>query len=1083
MNETRLNKVETSLRDLTIRLNTFHPTAEGFVIGSTRLLEKLVTDEYHLHQRDSEGVETDLAAWGSLGVIAGTGLNIIVRAGRARIDQTIYNFPTHTDLPLLAASTYRVYVSVAGVITAAVVGAYPLNTIPLAVVVTGATTLTSITDERCLHYEDTAAGAAAPHAILDGGVSHTDSALDAVSIGSIIIGNATPAWDELVIAVPAANVRNVFGIDNAETVPSWKTALDATHPVAIAAGAAGTEGTSLVFSHRDHEHAAPATWPATDHALLSVTHPGTTPAAGVRGDIITAQGVGGVWTRYAISVPGAALRNVLGVDAGDTGPLYKALLDANNPENIAAAAAPGTSLIAAHRDHVHAHPDLGDLHTGYLTPAEHTAIGDAAPHHRMGPPGLDGEEGEPGPPGQPGATGITGTAGAVGAVGPIGPPGWDGEEGEPGLIGPPGIVGAAGAAGPIGPPGLDGEDGEPGPPGSAGLDGAAGAAGTDGTPGIMGPPGWDGEEGEQGIPGPPDHTRLHGLGDAADHSNLTDYSVTLGLSHLRLGDVNFDAYLEAGGPVIVFDAGLDFLGYVRASNYFNFSVGGVEYLRVGATGVLVDHILELTDHGVAIDDSLIRDNRIYPDLGNLQASLHVNGNNLFLFGDEVDNDYIKFIHASKCWAFNIAGTSELNVSAGCVEVVTELDVDTIVEQTGGLGVSIEGVKALDSFLEVTEIATPANPAADKARLYAHDVGGVTKPMWLDAAGTETDLTAGGGGGATVALDNLAAVAINASLLPGADSAIDLGSNVPLYFRAAYIDKIYLNSTAILDGVTAGRVTITGDPVLLGNIIRDSGDTTRITTAIALPHVTLTGNIRVSDTLGVGNAPSALYAVIAVISTAGSPGIIGGNFAATNTNASGNRNAMGLYGTAVGAATGTGTSNVFGLYFSATHATANNCYTVEGIHVTLFSSLAGTGPLTVAKGLYIVAASWLGSLPVTSYGIEIGNQGGTGVTTAYGINIAAQVATTSYGIYQAGATTTDGSSRNVLQSFTTIGATSRPATCAVLDLASTTGALLVPRLTTAQLATLEAAAPVDGMIVYEATLALFKVREAGAWRTM
>lgn len=62
MNETRLNKVETSLRDLTIRLNTFHPTAEGFVIGSTRLLEKLVTDEYHLLQRDSVGVETDLAA-------------------------------------------------------------------------------------------------------------------------------------------------------------------------------------------------------------------------------------------------------------------------------------------------------------------------------------------------------------------------------------------------------------------------------------------------------------------------------------------------------------------------------------------------------------------------------------------------------------------------------------------------------------------------------------------------------------------------------------------------------------------------------------------------------------------------------------------------------------------------------------------------------------------------------------------------------------------------------------------------------------------------------------------------------------
>ena len=59
------------------------------------------------------------------------------------------------------------------------------------------------------------------HAILDGSI-HTDSVADGVTAGSIIIGNDTPKWDELVISVPNAGSRNVLGIDNGETVPSWK---------------------------------------------------------------------------------------------------------------------------------------------------------------------------------------------------------------------------------------------------------------------------------------------------------------------------------------------------------------------------------------------------------------------------------------------------------------------------------------------------------------------------------------------------------------------------------------------------------------------------------------------------------------------------------------------------------------------------------------------------------------------------------------------------------------------------------------------------------------------------------------------
>lgn len=89
------------------------------------------------------------------------------------------------------------------------------------------------------------------HAMLDGS-AHSDSVADGVTAGSIIIGNDTPKWDELDITVPAANILNVLGVVNGETVPSWKAIHDAT--AAADTSTAGAAGTSLLASHRDHVH-------------------------------------------------------------------------------------------------------------------------------------------------------------------------------------------------------------------------------------------------------------------------------------------------------------------------------------------------------------------------------------------------------------------------------------------------------------------------------------------------------------------------------------------------------------------------------------------------------------------------------------------------------------------------------------------------------------------------------------------------------------------------------------------------------------------------------------------------------------
>jgi hypothetical protein len=209
--------------------------------------------------------------------------------------------------------------------------------------------------------------------------THTDTLADNVVDGDVIIGNVTPAWSRLAIAIPAANVRNALGIDNGELRPSWKTTLDATNPTTIGIADAGGPGTSLIYSHRDHQHPSPATWTAAAHNLFSAIHGDTTGAAApVDGDIIIGN-VTPLWSKLAISIPAANVRNVLGVDNGELRPSWKTALDATAPTTIAesAVAAAGTSLVFSHRDHTHGAPatwaatahDLLSATHGDTTPA------------------------------------------------------------------------------------------------------------------------------------------------------------------------------------------------------------------------------------------------------------------------------------------------------------------------------------------------------------------------------------------------------------------------------------------------------------------------------------------------------------------------------------------------------------------------------------------------------------------------------------------------------------------------------------------------------------------------------------------
>jgi hypothetical protein len=98
----------------------------------------------------------------------------------------------------------------------------------------------------------------------------------------------------------------------------------------------------------------------------------------------------------------------------------------------------------------------------------------------------------------------------------------------------------------------------------------------------------------------------------------------------------------------------------------------------------------------------------------------------------------------------------------------------------------------------------------------------------------------------------------------------------------------------------------------------------------------------------------------------------------------------------GGARGQGTpsaSLVYGLYFFAQHDTSGPCYQLGGILIQQQSGASGTGALSQARGLYISQGYWAGSKPSYVYGVDIEDQGGSGVGTAYGLRILDQTAST------------------------------------------------------------------------------------------
>lgn len=170
-----------------------------------------------------------------------------------------------------------------------------------------------------------------------GGIS---THLGAFSIGHNNAPSATAILD-LLTAIPGVGLL----------IPSQTTA---NAPVASGNGTLWYDSTTNKLRGRENGADVDIRGAGANHNLLDGSvHPDTLAGSVLDGDII----IGNVtpkWSRLGISVPaGADLLNILGVINGETRPSYKALFDATNPAAIGTAS-PGTGVVAAHRNHVHA---------------------------------------------------------------------------------------------------------------------------------------------------------------------------------------------------------------------------------------------------------------------------------------------------------------------------------------------------------------------------------------------------------------------------------------------------------------------------------------------------------------------------------------------------------------------------------------------------------------------------------------------------------------------------------------------------------------------------------------------------------
>ncbi len=147
----------------------------------------------------------------------------------------------------------------------------------------------------------------------------------------------------------------------------------------------------------------------------------------------------------------------------------------------------------------------------------------------------------------------------------------------------------------------------------------------------------------------------------------------------------------------------------------------------------------------------------------------------------------------------VAGATRFSVDSTGLAVATgELRAPTLRTTTA--------LKVSTSTGSIVTVQGLSSSFGDYTLTLPPDDGNANDVLQTDGSGVLTWVSVSGAGGATKALDNLASVAINTSLLPGSDNSIDAGSSAK-NFRSVYVSTSIKNgSTTLATATELGYLT-------------------------------------------------------------------------------------------------------------------------------------------------------------------------------------------------------------------------------------------------------------------------------------
>lgn len=151
--------------------------------------------------------------------------------------------------------------------------------------------------------------------------------------------------------------------------------------------------------------------------------------------------------------------------------------------------------------------------------------------------------------------------------------------------------------------------------------------------------------------------------------------------------------------------------------------------------------------------------------------------------------------------FKTGNDVQLNIeSGGNVNVTNTLEVNTIVESSGTDGVLIEGVRAKDSYIQVSDIVTPANSGANKANIYVKS----DKKLYLKYdTDAEVDLTSQGNVGDIINGGNTTGGVVVVGTNDAFDLELERGGQTELTIGSGDVTVANVLSVNTINEATAG----------------------------------------------------------------------------------------------------------------------------------------------------------------------------------------------------------------------------------------------------------------------------------------